>query len=381
MTIRYTLFIFIIIISSFLYTQNQTLILKNNNTKNDDSKSTKEKSSEQIIVAITTPTDKNVATSTKTEITIKKTPTKTITTNTTSTTPTIQTTIITPELPPDFAKINEEARLAIINIFCTTKSNELSPISATGIVINPNGLILTNAHVAEYFLIRDFREKDFVECIIRTGSPAYPRYNVELVYISPTWVINNKTVLKEQSPKGTGENDYAFLRITNTLNNEEIKKLDSIPLNIREEIIIGEPVVLVSYPAGFLGGLSIIQNLNVASAITLVQDVFTFINNTIDIISVGGTVLSQKGASGGAVVDKYGTTIGLISVSSSAVNTSDRQLLAITPAYINRSLQNDINMTLSQFLSQDIGTFTKKFQTETAPLLTKILIDELNKNQ
>lgn len=285
-------------------------------------------------------------------------------------------TVNLPVIDPE--TINAFAREATVNILCMTKTSGLSPISGTGIVITKEGVILTNAHVAQYFLLRDFREKDFVDCVIRTGSPAYPRYHAELVYISPTWIDVNKGLLKEQNPKGTGENDFALLRITSSIDGSPLSEFTHIPVDIRENIDIGEPVVLVSYPAGFLGGIAILQNLNAASANTTVQDLATFSENKIDVISVGGTVVSQKGASGGAVVDKYGTLIGIISISTEATTTGARKLFAVTPAYINRTLQSEIKIGLATLLSKDTTEFAKVFNNSTAPLLTKILTDELN---
>ena len=283
--------------------------------------------------------------------------------------------------PTDFETINTNAQKAIVNILCTTGGNSLSPISGTGIIVNPGGVILTNAHVAEYFLLRNFYQKDFVQCIIRTGSPAQPRYHAELVYISPTWVQNNKDVAKQSNPTGTGENDFAFLRITDSINGSLPPEFNYVLLNTRENTDKGETVVLISYPAGFLGGIAIQQNLNVASAITTIQDFFTFNENTIDLLSLGGTVVSQKGASGGAVVDESSSVIGLISISSSGATTGDRKLYAITPSHISRTLQSEIGMNLNKFLSQDMAIFAKKFQSITAPILTKIITDELTKNQ
>lgn len=286
-----------------------------------------------------------------------------------------------PDTSIDLATINTFARMAVVNILCTANGNTLNPISGTGIVISENGLILTNAHVAEYFLLQNYRQPNFIQCVIRTGSPAKATYKAELEYISPTWVENNKDIITEQNPKGTGENDFAFLHITGTVDGSSLPTLPYIPPNIREQINIGEPVVLVSYPAGFLGGVTISQNLNIASANTTVQKIETFMTNTLDVIDVGGTVVSQKGSSGGAVVDKYGTLIGLISTESESTETSDRGLYAITPAYINRTLKSELGLSLIQFLSQDPSNFSQKFQTGTAPLLTKILTTELDKVQ
>ncbi len=284
-----------------------------------------------------------------------------------------------PDYPlPDFEKVNTFARKALVNILCNTKGKDLSPISGTGVFINPKGIILTNAHIAQYFLLKDYKEKDHVSCVIRTGSPAYPTYNVELMYISPTWVKDNSRVLKSYDPKGTGENDFAFLRVTGTINGTELPvDFPFIIPDVREYIEKNEPVLLVSYPAGFLGGQSILQNLNIASSITSIQDFFTFKGNTVDLLSVGGTVVSQKGSSGGAVVDKYVSLLGIISTSSNADTTSERDLRAITLAHINRALQNEIGMNLPALLDQNSKEFAKTFASTTAPLLTKVITDVL----
>src|SRR3989338_3429300 len=288
---------------------------------------------------------------------------------------------ITPEPPPNFELINTFARQATVNILCTTKTGALSPISGTGVIVKQNGLILTNAHIAEYLLLKDYKEKDFLECNIRTGSPAYPKYKVELVYISPTWVLNNKALLKEQNPQGTGENDFAFLRITDMIDGSKLP--DSFPyiqMDVRENLSINEPVVLISYPAGFLGGMSVLQNLNLTSAVINIQDIFTFGDGSVDVISVGGTVVSQKGSSGGLVVDKNATLVGIISTSSDGNTTSQRNLYAITLAYINRALETELGINLSTFVNQDNAQFAKKFQEINAPNLSKLITDELNRN-
>ncbi len=284
------------------------------------------------------------------------------------------------ETIPDFVVINDFARKATVNIFCTAKGGELSPISGTGAIVEPSGLILTNAHIAQYLLLKDFKQKDFIECVVRTGSPAHPKYTLELVYMSPTWVADNKSEIKSQNPKGTGENDFAFMRIKESIDKSPLpEKFSFIPMNIRSAIDVNEPVLLSSYPAGFLGGISLIQDLNITTAVTNIQDVYTFRDGTIDILAVGGTVVSQKGSSGGMVVDKNGTLIGLISTSSDGDTTSSRSLNAITLSHISRSIQKELNLTMLQFLSQDPREFAETFSSTTAPLLTKILTDEITK--
>lgn len=325
-------------------------------------------------ISTTTPIVKNeqeTQSTTTTKKEVKKEAVK-IVENKTPSTPIVN------EPPVNFELINENSRKTIVNIFCTTKYGDLSPISGTGVIVNGNGLVLTNAHIGQYLLIKDFREKDYINCVARTGSPAYPKYKLELVYISENWVYENKSILKEQTPKGTGENDYAFLRITGPISGNDFPNgFYYIEPNVRELISIGEPVLLASYPAGFLGGLSIIQNLHITSSVTNIQDIFTFKDGTIDVIAVGGTVVSQKGSSGGLVVDKNTSLIGIITTSSDGVTTSSRGLNAITVAYINRNLQREISMGMRQFLSLDHEQFARSFASTTAPKLSKLIIDEL----
>lgn len=287
-----------------------------------------------------------------------------------------------PSIPTlvDFEQINATARKSLVNIICTTKVfGPLDPITATGVIIDEKGTILTNAHVAEYLLLQNFQTENFVTCTIRTGSPARDRYHAELLYISPTWVQNNKSLLTQTNPQGTGENDFALLRITDSINGSPLPSFSFIPPDVRENVTTGEQVNLISYPAGFLGSESILQNLDLTSALTTVQHVYTFTTTSVDLISVGGTVVSQKGASGGAVVDRNGTLVGLISTESDAAKTADRDLRAITLAHINRTLQTEIGQSLALFLSQDLAASAKNFQTNTAPGLSKLIEDELLK--
>lgn len=283
-----------------------------------------------------------------------------------------------PEQPQDFVELNEKSRKSIVNILCKTNGSSLSTITGTGVIIDPRGIILTNAHIGQYWLLKDYKFKDFVECTIRTGEPAYPKYEAELVYISPEWVEANKSILTEETPKGTGEHDFAFLRITKSIDKTPLPSFDYIKPDTREIIKEGEPVLLVSYPAGFLGSISIIQGLYITSAVTTVQKIFTFKETTIDLLSIGGTALSQKGSSGGAVVDQYGKLIGLISTSSDGDTTSQRDLRAITLAHINRSLENLFG-GLNSFLSLNMETTAGIFQTSLFPTLSQLIINELEK--
>lgn len=287
-------------------------------------------------------------------------------------------------IPPavtSFDEVNEKAREAIVNILCTTDSSgPLSPITGSGVIISSDGVILTNAHIAQYFLLKDFNnQKDFVKCVIRTGNPAYPTYTAELVYISDQWIAVHKNDITLPNPQGTGEYDYAFLRITGKIDGAALpQNFPFVPINITEFTDVGTEAVVVSYPAGFLGGQTIVQSLYQSSAVIRISDRYTFGENTVDLISLGGSVVAQKGSSGGAVVDAQSTLLGIISTSSDGDTTQSRNLRAITSAYINRDLVTHVGISISSLIKGS-ASYAISFNRDIAPTLTQALTDVILK--
>ena len=280
-----------------------------------------------------------------------------------------------------FNEINTSARKALVNILCTTKSGGLlNPISGSGIIIDPKGIILTNAHVAQYFLLKDYYVPDYITCIIRIGSPAKPAYTAKPLYISESWIYENAEDITAQEPLGTGQYDYALIGITGTISGEPITNpIPYVDISVTPNLEVGAPIFIGGYPAGFAGGITVQKDLNITSTLGVIDDVFTFIEQTIDLITVKGSIVSQHGVSGGAVIDNKGDLIAIVVTSTTDTNTSDRVLGAITADYIKRDFKIQTGTSLDTFLQYDVLGTAESFWTTLAPPLIKALETVLDK--
>jgi hypothetical protein len=280
------------------------------------------------------------------------------------------------------SEVNKRTRNALVNIICTTgQGGLLQPITGSGIVIDERGVILTNAHIAQYFLLKDYIVPNYLDCKIRTGSPAVNSYDVELLFISPTWVRNNYEQINTSNPKGTGENDFALLLITKSIRlGVELPKIfPYVSPNLKElEPKVGDIVVVAGYPAGFLSGISIQKDLYAVSTVTNIKDVFTFIKDTLDLFSIGGSIAAQKGSSGGGIVNTNGELLGIVVTASVEKQTDDRDLRAITLSHISRSLKKDSGFGLKDYLTGDLLAKSDQFKNNTAPELTSLLESALD---
>ncbi len=288
---------------------------------------------------------------------------------------------------PTSSEVNELTRKAIVNILCYTENaGSLRPLTGSGIIIDERGVILTNAHLAQYFLLRDYPTKNNVDCLIRTGSPASATYRGELLFISPSWIEKNRKNIIETNPLGTGEHDFGLILITSMTDKNAMLPavFPSLSINTEEmdeKEVLSHSYVVVGYPAGFLGGLTVVQNLFISSTISGVKQVFTFKQNTVDLLSLGGSILAQKGSSGGAVVrinDKK--LVGIVVTTTEEDTTSERDLRAVTTSHINRSLEASTNQDIYSYLSGNLIEKVNQFHATRFPYLKSLLVEQLNSN-
>src|SRR3989344_5772331 len=202
-------------------------------------------------------------------------------------------------------------RAALVNIICYAPAgSSLRSISGSGVIVDSKGIILTNAHIAQHFLLADRA----VSCTIRAGSPAVDSYTASLIYISPAWIQANANILTQTNPSGTGEYDFAFLAITKSAPRNDSGQATTAPLPSSFPFIplatapppISTPVVIASYGAQFLESSQIQSFLFPTVVFGSVKDVFTFATTTIDVLALGGSVAAQEGSSGGGVAGRNG---------------------------------------------------------------------------
>ncbi len=283
--------------------------------------------------------------------------------------------------PESFATINDAARAALVNILCMPRSGSLRPISGSGVIIDPRGVILTNAHVAQYVLLSQSTEVD-LSCTIRTGSPAAARWTPKVLYIPPVWVTTHAHEITDAHPFGSGEHDYALLLISGSVDDlpAPAGRFPFLPFDTREAIgFQGDSVLAASYPAEFIGSLAAQFNFYAASSVTTIKQLLTFNTGTVDIISLGGIIEAQSGSSGGAVVNAWGRLIGIITTTSEGDTTAARDLRAVTLSYVSRDLAAETQFDLPTILGGDVFAEADDFNAHIAPDLIGIFIEKLTR--
>ena len=145
---------------------------------------------------------------------------------------------------------------AIVNIYCTSITpTQIRTTTGTGFFIHPSGVILTNAHVAQFLLLENTGVFGDTSCIIRNGNPAAPRYHAELLYIPPAWVEANASLIDDKAPSGTGERDYALLYVTGGMDNEPLPSTFpalALATGLLPRSVTNSAVIAAGYPAGAL---------------------------------------------------------------------------------------------------------------------------------
>jgi S1-C subfamily serine protease len=273
----------------------------------------------------------------------------------------------------------EDPLEALVNIYCTFKTDRyIRTTTGTGFFIDPDGVIMTNAHIAQFLLLEKTDSFGDAECIVRTGSPAASKYTADLLYIPPTWVQENAELIDDSAPMGTGERDYALLYVSGTTNNEPLPaefpalsfNSDLLPTSVREET-----VTAAGYPAGDLIRNGASTDLLARKADTSISELYTFGSNYADVFSVRGSVVGAEGASGGPIINRDGDVIGMIATRGDDETDGVGSLRAITLSHVNRTIKEETGFTLEENLHGNLSYRAEIFSNTMTPFLLQLLED------
>lgn len=282
--------------------------------------------------------------------------------------------------PEVLSKTASDPRDALVNIFCTFSSNgTLRATTGSGVLIDEKGIILTNAHVAQFLLLDGVDSDINTKCIVRAGSPATPRYMAKLLYISPLWVNSNAKELRSETPTGTGERDYALLYISDSI--------DTTPLPSTFAFIAPETARLTDraketdirvggYPAEILKTAPNTP-LTAVIATTNILGFYTYGSKEADMMSIAPSSAGEQGTSGGLVINEHGKLIGLVSTRGDTLQDGARSLRAITLPYIDRTIKEETGFGLLSTMSGNPAFKASVFKEALTPFLSALVEAEI----
>lgn len=263
---------------------------------------------------------------------------------------------------------------ATVNLFCRLKAgNKMYTTTGSGVFVSERGVILTNAHVAQYYLFTSGKGRVRGSCDVRTGSPAKTAYTAELLYLPSSWITANATALKQKERKGTGEGDFALLYVTSAAKGATLPERFPYLQPSFLSPVLGDIVTIAGYPTYGRKVSDIQKELNRITTTSSVANVRAFspTGNIPEVMTIASTSAASAGVSGGPIVRSDNTLAGIV------VTKSDTQLRAITPFHMNSYVVAETGTTLTGMLLGDLPARAASNRALIAPKQVLQLRDAL----
>jgi len=238
------------------------------------------------------------------------------------------------------AVVSDPVEAATVNLYCRVKLGGGTYLTTgTGVFISDRGVILTNAHVGQFFLLTAPGGKSKGSCSVRSGSPVKDQYLAELLYLSPSW-MNSYTaaVSKKKENTGSGQQDFALLYVTKAKKGKLPERFPAVPLASLDSIgkLKGtEAVTVTGYPADKLDFEGIRDEIEILSASADLTDIRSFGYTPSDVLVIAPSKVGQSGVSGGPVA-QAGNLLGIATTLSGEKNKGLKGLRALSLGYIDR---------------------------------------------
>lgn len=272
-----------------------------------------------------------------------------------------------------------DPREATVNISCVfTTDTTIRGTNGTGFIVHPSGVVMTNAHVAQYLLLAETAALGEAECILRQSTDV-ASYRADLLYLPPAWIQANAALITEEVPMGTGERDYALLYITNRNDNNPLPAAFpflSLNTELLPKSVVDSEVEAVGYPAP--GATKPGDELPVVLATTTISELYTYGSNYADVFSLRGSRVGASGASGGPVLAGDGSVLGMITTRGNDDVDGAGSLRAISISHIARTIEEETGFSLERNIAGDVHYRATIFKETVSPLLLTLLTNELN---
>lgn len=294
-----------------------------------------------------------------------------------------QTSAPSPTLIPTILNTLPTPEHAVVNIFCSQKiivngkiTNQRRTITGSGTLINKDGTVLTNAHVAQFPLLSETNPN--VVCLARYGNPANGSIGIKVSFISPQWVKEYGKYINTEGAAQTGSSDFALLKLNlDNLNTIEKNKLSPIKL---QKILPnqGDSIHSLSYPANILSIKGVNSALPQQKESLQINRLYSVGTTPVDIIETTPSTAGQRGSSGGAIVDTRGDLIGTITTIVNSTTPQKTLIRALTIEHIDFELNRLSNVSLEKVAQYGSSEVTQVFNTKYREYLTSLLNNYLN---